>query len=213
MKTILLLAACAFCILSAQADEDYPTIVRYLGENGHLIISPDEVAKVQAFMKANGYQHVSEIPKGTFAVGDSAVAQPVVTPNPTPTPTLTVDEEMGAILNQLKNIDLEAEAERQKAVSCSNQLGSLNERMATLTTEQPNGWSEQFNALSNQFSQILKDFDTAKQKQIALVESKGPLINRFALLAEQSGIPSKMQEAFSINADYIKLLEITRANL
>ena len=75
MKTILILAVSALCVFSAKADDDYTTIVRYLGENGHYIISPDDVAKVQAFMKANGYQHVSEIPKGTFAAGD-AVAQP-----------------------------------------------------------------------------------------------------------------------------------------
>src|SRR5271166_5622216 len=75
MKTILILAVSALCVFSAKADDDYATIVRYLGENGHYIISPDDVAKVRAFMKANGYQHVSEIPKGAFAAGD-AVAQP-----------------------------------------------------------------------------------------------------------------------------------------
>jgi hypothetical protein len=63
MKTISILAAVALCIFTVQADDDYATIVRYLGENGHFIISPDDVAKVKAFMKANGYQHVSEIPK------------------------------------------------------------------------------------------------------------------------------------------------------
>ena len=58
MKTILILAVSALCIFSAKADDDdYATIVRYLGENGHYIISPDEVAKVRAYMKANGYQH------------------------------------------------------------------------------------------------------------------------------------------------------------
>jgi hypothetical protein len=77
LKTILILAASLLCIFSAKADDDYAAIVRYLGENGHYIISPDDVAKVQAFMKANGYQHVSEIPKGTQPTGDS-VAQPSV---------------------------------------------------------------------------------------------------------------------------------------
>jgi hypothetical protein len=72
MRQILILAASLLCIFIAQADDDYATIVRYLGENGHFIISPDDVAKVQAFMKAKGYQHVSEIPQGAFA----AVARP-----------------------------------------------------------------------------------------------------------------------------------------
>jgi hypothetical protein len=78
MKTILILLTSAFCIFSAKADDDYATIVRYLGENGQYIISPDDVAKVQAFMKAHGYQHVSEIPKGSFVAGDP-VAQPTAT--------------------------------------------------------------------------------------------------------------------------------------
>ena len=69
MRQILILAACVLCILTAQADDDYATIVRYLGENGHFIISPSDVAKVQAYMKEHGYQHVSEIPIGVFAGG------------------------------------------------------------------------------------------------------------------------------------------------
>jgi Superinfection immunity protein len=69
MRQLLILAACGFCIFTAQAEEDYATIVRYLGENGHFIISPSDVAKVQAFMKEHGYQHVSDIPKGSFAAG------------------------------------------------------------------------------------------------------------------------------------------------
>jgi|SRR5271166_1416446 len=78
MKTILILAVSALCVFSAKADDDYATIVRYLGENGHYIISPDDVAKVRAFMKANGYQHVSEIPKNAAAAFDS-VAEPHAT--------------------------------------------------------------------------------------------------------------------------------------
>lgn len=39
-------------MFSAKADDDYATIVRYLGDNGHYIILPDDVAKVRAFMKA-----------------------------------------------------------------------------------------------------------------------------------------------------------------
>jgi hypothetical protein len=75
MKAILILAASLFCFFTAKADDDYPTIVRYLGENGHYIISPDEVAKVQAYMKAHGYQHVSEMPKGDAGRGtEEAVA-------------------------------------------------------------------------------------------------------------------------------------------
>jgi hypothetical protein len=103
MRTILILVASAFCFFSAKADDDYATIVRYLGENGHYIISPDDVAKVQAFMKAHGYQHVSEIPKGPFAAAAS-VAQPtaaegkpssgpwitpIVVPSATPAPAST----------------------------------------------------------------------------------------------------------------------------
>jgi hypothetical protein len=78
MKTILILAVSALCVFSAKADDDYATIVRYLGENGYYIISPDQVAKVRAFMKANGYQHVSEIPKSAAAAFDS-VAEPHAT--------------------------------------------------------------------------------------------------------------------------------------
>jgi hypothetical protein len=69
MRQILILAAVALCVLTARAEDDYPTIVRYLGENGHFIISPADVAKVQAFMKEHGYQHVSDIPQGSFAAG------------------------------------------------------------------------------------------------------------------------------------------------
>jgi hypothetical protein len=76
MKIILILVASAFCILSAEADDDSATIVRYLGENGHYIISPDDVTKVQAFMKGHHYQHVSEIPKNSFAAG-ATEAQPI----------------------------------------------------------------------------------------------------------------------------------------
>ena len=67
-------------MLSAGADDDYATIVRFLGEHDHYTISPDDVAKVQAFMKANGYQHVSEIPKSVAAVFDSPSAQPTAAP-------------------------------------------------------------------------------------------------------------------------------------
>jgi hypothetical protein len=92
MKTILILAVSALCVFSAKADDDYASIVRYLGENGHYIISPDDVTKVQAFMKANGYQHVWEIPKGTFAAGDSvaqptAAAEAVPSSGPVPAPS------------------------------------------------------------------------------------------------------------------------------
>jgi hypothetical protein len=78
MKKILILATSALCIFSAKADDDYATIVRYLGENGHYIIPPEDVAKVRAFMKAHGYQHVSEIPAGSFAAATPA-AQPTAT--------------------------------------------------------------------------------------------------------------------------------------
>ena len=86
MKTILILAAGALCVFSAKADDDYATIVRYLGENGHYIISPDDVAKVQAFMKANGCQHVWEIPKGAFAAGDSVARPPAAEAAPSDAP-------------------------------------------------------------------------------------------------------------------------------
>lgn len=84
MRQVLILAVCVLCILTAKAEDDYPTIVRYLGENGHFIISPSDVAKVQAYMKANGYQHVSDIPKGSFATADPA-AQPSATEAVSPT--------------------------------------------------------------------------------------------------------------------------------
>jgi hypothetical protein len=121
----LILAASALWVISAKADDDYVTIVRYLGENGHYIISPDDVAKVRAFMKANGYQHFSEIPKGAFAVGD-AVAQPAAAETvpsgapvthiavPSVTPYESIAAEMKGIFDQLKYIGLEAEAEHQK---------------------------------------------------------------------------------------------------
>ena len=89
MRSILILAASLLCIFSAKADDDYATIVRYLGENGHYIISPDDVAKVRAFMKANGYQHVKDIPKGSFAAG-GPVAQQTATPTePSSGPKIT----------------------------------------------------------------------------------------------------------------------------
>jgi hypothetical protein len=107
MKTILILAVSALCVFSAKADDDYATVVRYLGENGHYIISPDDVAKVRAFMKANGYQHVSEIPRGALPAGGSVaephaaeavpsgtpvthIGAPSATPEPAP-PTYTQD--------------------------------------------------------------------------------------------------------------------------
>jgi hypothetical protein len=74
-RTLLLLCILTTPLLAndppIKADDDYETIVRFLGEHGHYIISPDDVAKVQAFMKANGYQHVSEIPKNAAAAFDS----------------------------------------------------------------------------------------------------------------------------------------------
>jgi hypothetical protein len=76
MKTILIVAASALCLLSANADDDYATIVEFLGEHGHILISPDDVAKVQALMKANGYKHVWEIPKSAAAAFDSPSAAP-----------------------------------------------------------------------------------------------------------------------------------------
>jgi hypothetical protein len=83
MKTILVLAASILFIFSAKADDDYATIVRYLGENGHYIISPDDVATVRALMKAHGYQHVSEIDKGRpSAAGDSLAQQTAAEPTP-----------------------------------------------------------------------------------------------------------------------------------
>jgi hypothetical protein len=94
MKTIFILVASAFCIFSAKADDDYATIVRYLGENGHYIISPDDVAKVQAYMKAHGYQHVSDIPKDSFAAGDPVVqpSAPEGGPPSRPQPVATATE-------------------------------------------------------------------------------------------------------------------------
>jgi hypothetical protein len=89
MKTILILVASVLCIFTTKADDDYATIVRYLGENGHFIISPDDVAKVQAFMKAHGYQHVSEIPKGSFVAGDPVAQPTAVEAKPSPGPRFT----------------------------------------------------------------------------------------------------------------------------
>ena len=71
MKTILILAVSVLWVFSAKADDDYATIVTYLKENGQYIIYPEDVAKVRAFMKANGYHHVSEIPKGAVAAAQA----------------------------------------------------------------------------------------------------------------------------------------------
>jgi len=89
MKKILILVTCAFCILSNAQADDYATIVRYLGENGHFIISPDEVAKVQAYMKAHGYQHVSDIPKDAFIAGDPVTPPTVAEISPSSGPKIT----------------------------------------------------------------------------------------------------------------------------
>jgi hypothetical protein len=86
MKTILILAANALCVFNVKADDDYATIVRFLGEHGHILISPDDVAEVQAFMKANGYQHVSEIPKSAATAFD-AVQGATSAPTQASTPT------------------------------------------------------------------------------------------------------------------------------
>jgi hypothetical protein len=88
MKTILILVASACCIFSAYAEDDYATIVRYLGENGHYIISPDDVAKVQALMKAHGYQYVSEIPKSAFS-GDPVTKPSATATQPSSEPQIT----------------------------------------------------------------------------------------------------------------------------
>jgi hypothetical protein len=89
MKAILILAVSALCVFSAKADDDYATVVRYLGENGHYIISPDDVAKVQAFMKANGYQHVADIPKSAAAAFDSLPEPHATEAVPSATPEIT----------------------------------------------------------------------------------------------------------------------------
>ena len=98
MKTILILAANALCVFNVKADDDYATIVRFLGEHGHILISPDDVAKVQAFMKANGYQRVSEIPKSAAAAFDAVQgATSAPTQAPTPPPAQTGDFPLVAV--------------------------------------------------------------------------------------------------------------------
>jgi len=91
MKTILILTASLLSIFSARADDDYVTIVKYLGENGHYIISPADVAKVRAYMQAHGYQHVSDIPNGPLLAGH-AVTQPTAVKVARPKPAATETE-------------------------------------------------------------------------------------------------------------------------
>jgi len=229
MKTILILAVSALCVFSAKADDDYATIVRYLGENGHYFISPEDVAKVRAYLKANGYQHVSEIPKGAFAAGD-AVAQPAATeaaPSgapvthivvPSPTPYGSIPAEMKGILDQLKYIGMEADAEKQKYISLAAELDSLTQRMEALTHESYGLGSadridDQMNSLSNRSSQIVKDSDAARQKYISLLSSESPLIKRLGVLAIASGNPSAIQEAKKVNEHFTELLETIQASL
>jgi hypothetical protein len=205
MKTLLILAVSALCVFSAKADDDYATIVRYLGESGRYIISPDDVAKVQAFMKAKGYQHVSEIPKGVIVV-------PLVTPYE------SIPAEMKGILDQLKYIDMEASAEHQKYMSSSAELDSLSQRMDALPHESfgPGGAdliADQMKSLSNQFSQKVKDCGAARQRCISLLLSESPLIERMGVLAVASGNPSAMQEAKKVNENYTELLATIQASL